>query len=151
MATEAAWLNGNRLTERRKKKCALTSTGLLMEGVSTPQLSVVASEAKFQRSGPRHRHCALPNSSDTLTNAETRPDSPHPAWAPSVFPPRSCALEEIKSRCKRPCRRVRRRFDGRRDQERCPRIRPARQMSQGTFSKPPHSAALPPLRSLVST
>jgi hypothetical protein len=33
MATEAAWLNGNRLTERRKRKCALTSTGLLMEGL----------------------------------------------------------------------------------------------------------------------
>ena len=33
MATGAAWLNGNRLTERRKKKCALTSSGLLMEGV----------------------------------------------------------------------------------------------------------------------
>jgi hypothetical protein len=32
MATGAAWLNGNRLTERRKRKCALTSTGLLMEG-----------------------------------------------------------------------------------------------------------------------
>jgi hypothetical protein len=32
MATEAAWLNGNKLTERRKSKCALTSTGLLMEG-----------------------------------------------------------------------------------------------------------------------
>ncbi len=32
MATEAAWLNRNRLTERRKRKCALTSTGLLMEG-----------------------------------------------------------------------------------------------------------------------
>ena len=31
MATEAAWLTGNRLTERRKKKCALTSIGLLME------------------------------------------------------------------------------------------------------------------------
>src|SRR5258708_37793175 len=37
MATEAAWLNGNRLTERRKRKCALTSTGLLMEGVSCPE------------------------------------------------------------------------------------------------------------------
>ena len=36
MATEAAWLNGNRLTERRKRRCALTSTGLLMEGVSRP-------------------------------------------------------------------------------------------------------------------
>jgi hypothetical protein len=34
MATEAAWLNGNRLTERRKRKCALTATGLLMEGLS---------------------------------------------------------------------------------------------------------------------
>src|SRR5258706_2547509 len=34
MATEVAWLNGNRLMERRKRKCALTSTGLLMEGVS---------------------------------------------------------------------------------------------------------------------
>jgi hypothetical protein len=34
MATEAAWLNGNKLTERRKSKCALTSTGLLMEGPS---------------------------------------------------------------------------------------------------------------------
>src|SRR5258707_1031254 len=33
MATEAAWLNGNRLMERRKRKCALTSTGLLMEGL----------------------------------------------------------------------------------------------------------------------
>jgi hypothetical protein len=33
MATEAAWLNGNRFTERKKQKCALTSTGLLMEGV----------------------------------------------------------------------------------------------------------------------
>ncbi len=33
MATEAAWLTGNRLTERRKKKCALTSIGLLMEGL----------------------------------------------------------------------------------------------------------------------
>jgi len=32
MATEAAWLNGNKLTERRKSKCPLTSTGLLMEG-----------------------------------------------------------------------------------------------------------------------
>src|ERR1019366_2629976 len=35
MATGAAWLNGNRLTDRkkeRKRKCALTSTGLLMEG-----------------------------------------------------------------------------------------------------------------------
>ena len=32
MATEAAWLNGNKSTERRKRKCALTSTGLLMEG-----------------------------------------------------------------------------------------------------------------------
>jgi hypothetical protein len=32
MATEAAWLNGSRLTERRKRKCALTSTGLFMEG-----------------------------------------------------------------------------------------------------------------------
>ena|SRR5258708_6628466 len=34
MATEVAWLNGNRLMERRKRKCALTSTGLLMEGLS---------------------------------------------------------------------------------------------------------------------
>jgi hypothetical protein len=34
MATEAAWLNGNRLMERRKQKCALTSTGFLMEGLS---------------------------------------------------------------------------------------------------------------------
>ncbi len=34
MATGAAWLNGNRLTEIRKRKCALTSTGLLMEGLS---------------------------------------------------------------------------------------------------------------------
>src|SRR5258708_5026436 len=33
MATEAAWLNGNRLMERRKRKCALTSTRLLMEGL----------------------------------------------------------------------------------------------------------------------
>ena len=33
MATEAAQLNGNRLTERRKQTCALTSTGLLMEGL----------------------------------------------------------------------------------------------------------------------
>jgi hypothetical protein len=33
MATEAAWLNGNKLTERRKQNYALTSTGLLMEGV----------------------------------------------------------------------------------------------------------------------
>ena len=33
VATGAAWLNGNRLTERRKRKRALTSTGLLMEGV----------------------------------------------------------------------------------------------------------------------
>ncbi len=36
-ATEAAWLNGNRLKERRKKKeerNGLTLTGLLMEGVS---------------------------------------------------------------------------------------------------------------------
>jgi len=33
MATEAARLNGNRLMERRKQKCALTSTGLLMEGL----------------------------------------------------------------------------------------------------------------------
>src|SRR6266481_49947 len=36
MATEAAWLNGNKLTERRKSKCALTSTGLLMEGLIPP-------------------------------------------------------------------------------------------------------------------
>jgi hypothetical protein len=28
-----AWLNGNRFTEREKQKCALTSTGLLMEGL----------------------------------------------------------------------------------------------------------------------
>ncbi len=35
MATGAAWLNANRLTERKKRKrtCALTSTGLLMEGL----------------------------------------------------------------------------------------------------------------------
>jgi hypothetical protein len=33
MATGAAWLNRNRLTERRKRNCALTSTGLLMEGL----------------------------------------------------------------------------------------------------------------------
>src|ERR1700746_213756 len=33
MATEAAWLTANRLTKRRKKKCALTSIGLLMEGL----------------------------------------------------------------------------------------------------------------------
>ena len=33
MATEAAWLKRNRLMERRKRKCALTSTGLLVEGV----------------------------------------------------------------------------------------------------------------------
>ncbi len=33
MATEAAWLNGSRLTEKKKAKYALTSTGLLMEGV----------------------------------------------------------------------------------------------------------------------
>jgi hypothetical protein len=32
MATGAAWLTGSRFTERRKKKCALTSNGLLMEG-----------------------------------------------------------------------------------------------------------------------
>jgi hypothetical protein len=32
MATGAAQLNGDRLKERSKKKCALTSTGLLMEG-----------------------------------------------------------------------------------------------------------------------
>jgi hypothetical protein len=34
MATEAAWLKGNRLTEERKRKRALTTTGLLMEGLS---------------------------------------------------------------------------------------------------------------------
>jgi hypothetical protein len=33
MATGAAWLNRKRLTGRRKRKCALTSTGLLMEGL----------------------------------------------------------------------------------------------------------------------
>src|SRR5258707_3842697 len=33
MATEAAWLNGSRLTEKKKAKYALTSTGLLMEGL----------------------------------------------------------------------------------------------------------------------
>ena len=33
MATEAARLNGNTLEEKRKPKCPLTSTGLLMEGV----------------------------------------------------------------------------------------------------------------------
>jgi len=32
MATEAAWLKRNRLMEKRKRKCALTPTGLLMEG-----------------------------------------------------------------------------------------------------------------------
>jgi hypothetical protein len=36
MATEAAWLNGNRLTGKRKRKCALTSTGLLMEVELSP-------------------------------------------------------------------------------------------------------------------
>jgi hypothetical protein len=35
MATEAAWLNGNGLTKRRKRKWALTSNGLLMEGVDS--------------------------------------------------------------------------------------------------------------------
>src|SRR5258705_3155753 len=34
IATEAAWLNGNRFMERRKQECALTSTGFLMEGVA---------------------------------------------------------------------------------------------------------------------
>jgi hypothetical protein len=33
MATGVAWLNGNMFTEKEKQKCALTSTGLLMEGV----------------------------------------------------------------------------------------------------------------------
>jgi hypothetical protein len=32
MATGAAWLNGNRFRERRKRKCAWTSTGLVREG-----------------------------------------------------------------------------------------------------------------------
>ena len=32
MATEAAWLNGNRFTERRKRKYAVTSTVLLRKG-----------------------------------------------------------------------------------------------------------------------
>jgi hypothetical protein len=34
MATGVAWLNGIRWTERKKQKCALTSTGLLMEGLT---------------------------------------------------------------------------------------------------------------------
>jgi hypothetical protein len=38
MATEAAWLNESRLKERRKRMCALTSTGLLMEGLDRPPL-----------------------------------------------------------------------------------------------------------------
>ncbi len=39
MATEAAWLNGNRTMETKKKSCALTSTGLLMEGLSSDSLA----------------------------------------------------------------------------------------------------------------
>ncbi len=38
MATGAASLNGNRKNERRKRKCALTSTGLLVEGVDCAKL-----------------------------------------------------------------------------------------------------------------
>jgi hypothetical protein len=34
MATEAAWLNGKQTHGKRMQKCALTSTGLLMEGAS---------------------------------------------------------------------------------------------------------------------
>jgi hypothetical protein len=45
MATGAAWLNGNRLTERRKRKCALTPTGLLMEGVMSSRAEFAQSSA----------------------------------------------------------------------------------------------------------
>ena len=43
MATGAAWLNRNRLTETRKRKCALTSTGLLMEGLGQLALLIIGS------------------------------------------------------------------------------------------------------------
>jgi len=49
MATEAAWLNGNRLTERRKRKCALTSTGLLMEGLTRIAATGKSVTFEFQR------------------------------------------------------------------------------------------------------
>jgi hypothetical protein len=41
MATEAAWLKKNRTVERSKKKCALTSTGLLMEGLGHAGRSIL--------------------------------------------------------------------------------------------------------------
>jgi hypothetical protein len=44
MATEAAWLNGNRFTERRKQKCALTSTGLLMEGLMRKYVRLISAD-----------------------------------------------------------------------------------------------------------
>jgi hypothetical protein len=51
MATEAAWLNRNRLMERRKRKCALTSTGLLMEGLSSITVNGGYVTLTFPRTG----------------------------------------------------------------------------------------------------
>jgi hypothetical protein len=55
MATEATWLNRDRLTERRKQKCALTSTGLLMERVeqlcwSAIQVALTEPKSRFSAS-----------------------------------------------------------------------------------------------------
>src|SRR5690242_14749431 len=53
VATEAAWLNGNRFTERRKRKCALTSTGLLRKGSNrgcrgSTELAIVAARRSWR-------------------------------------------------------------------------------------------------------
>jgi hypothetical protein len=51
MATEAAWLNRKEIMERRKQtpKCALTSTGLLIEGPDRFHASFCYDFARLQR------------------------------------------------------------------------------------------------------
>src|SRR5258708_7335043 len=78
MATEAAWLNGNRLTERRKRKCALTSTGLLMEGLSrvAPEESV-ASGLLVIRGKARHPIAKLDWKARGLSSCHLEFPCPH--------------------------------------------------------------------------
>jgi hypothetical protein len=50
---QAAWLKGNRFTERRKRKCALTSTGLLKKGskqgmLGATELAIVAARRSWR-------------------------------------------------------------------------------------------------------
>jgi hypothetical protein len=79
MATEAAWLNGNRLTERRKRKCALTSTGLLMEGLDELWSAIPLARTKTVRSRTTSfasRPCQVSRTDRHYRNIEVVADGP---------------------------------------------------------------------------